>query len=331
MRPNLFRFGTSELSQDAFLCWLLSWADDRCKSTNQILHGLGAKFIDAIYSKAKAQPPMQPLNIEIRKQEGGIDILCIVNGESAVLIEDKVGTKQHSDQLPRYKDHVLSLGFSAEKAVPVYIQTGDQSDYGDVEKHGYAVVERRDVLTVLESPEGSAACKGSDIVFDFTSYLRQIENDVRSYATLPVANWSWNSWKGFYAGIQRELADGSWDYVPNASGGFLGFWWHWCGDAHCEQYLQLEQEKFCFKICVPDMPKRSELRGYWHRKIAWEGQKHGLKVKRPGRFGNGKFMTVAILDDDYRITDRRGLLDLGETTSLIHRAEAVLDACVAST
>ena len=26
-RPNLFAFGRSELSQDAFLCWLLAWAD----------------------------------------------------------------------------------------------------------------------------------------------------------------------------------------------------------------------------------------------------------------------------------------------------------------
>jgi len=25
--PNLFRFATSELSQDAFICWLASWAD----------------------------------------------------------------------------------------------------------------------------------------------------------------------------------------------------------------------------------------------------------------------------------------------------------------
>ena len=24
--PNLFKFATSELSQDAFICWLLSWA-----------------------------------------------------------------------------------------------------------------------------------------------------------------------------------------------------------------------------------------------------------------------------------------------------------------
>lgn len=25
--PNIFDFATSELSQDAFLCWLIAWAD----------------------------------------------------------------------------------------------------------------------------------------------------------------------------------------------------------------------------------------------------------------------------------------------------------------
>jgi hypothetical protein len=27
MEPNLFNYATSELSQDAFICWLIAWAD----------------------------------------------------------------------------------------------------------------------------------------------------------------------------------------------------------------------------------------------------------------------------------------------------------------
>nr|WP_260390277.1 hypothetical protein [Ornithobacterium rhinotracheale] len=30
-KPNLFQYATSELSQDAFLCWLIAWADAREK------------------------------------------------------------------------------------------------------------------------------------------------------------------------------------------------------------------------------------------------------------------------------------------------------------
>lgn len=26
-KPNIFNFATSELSQDAFICWIISWFD----------------------------------------------------------------------------------------------------------------------------------------------------------------------------------------------------------------------------------------------------------------------------------------------------------------
>jgi hypothetical protein len=32
MKPNIFKYATSELSQDAFICWLLAWAKDENKS-----------------------------------------------------------------------------------------------------------------------------------------------------------------------------------------------------------------------------------------------------------------------------------------------------------
>ncbi len=326
MRPNLFSFATSELSQDAFLCWLLSWADCKYISTNVALHRVGIQLLNLIYSKAGVQPPTQFSSVEILKQKAGIDILCIVNEDTVVLIEDKVGTKQHSDQLARYKDYVSKTWSAIDKIILIYLQTGDQSDYSEVKKHGYIVFGRNDALKILESQEGAAANQGSDICSDFSSYLREIENDVQSYAALPFAKWSWNSWKGFYTRLQEELNHGDWDYVPNPSGGFLGFWWHFRGDPHCEQYLQLEMEKFCFKIWVADKSKRAELRNFWHSKLIKESHVHGLKLKRPDRFGNGEYMTVAVLAQEYRSTNAQGVLDLCETCTLIRKAEALLDA-----
>jgi hypothetical protein len=37
-RPNLFSYATSELSQDAFICWLLSWASLEYKDVDGQLH-----------------------------------------------------------------------------------------------------------------------------------------------------------------------------------------------------------------------------------------------------------------------------------------------------
>ncbi len=185
MRPNLFWYATSELSQDAMLWWFLSWADKKQKSEDPNIHKVGIAFIDSIYEKTSIKAPSIYESIEIRQQDGGIDILCIVNGDTAIIIEDKVGTKQHSEQLPRYKEYVSKLKFPADKILSIYLQTRDQSDYREVEKHGYMVYERQTLLKVLESVAGNAACEKSDILSSYTCYLRKIENDVQSFRKLP--------------------------------------------------------------------------------------------------------------------------------------------------
>ena len=331
MRPNLFQFATSELSQDAFLCWLLSWADAEHGKECHYLNMVSKNLLTLIYQRANAKLPTEFSTVEVRKQDGNIDILCIVNCETAILIEDKVGTKQHSDQLARYKDHVFNkLGFTADKVIPVYIQTGDQSDYHEVSKHGYLVLERRDLLNILEADSGKAAKEKSDILGDFSDNMRRIENEVQSFLTLPPKKWSWNSWKGFYTSLQNTLQDGNWDYVANPSGGFLGFWWYFDGTNEFELYLQLEQEKFCFKILVNDDEKRRGLREYWHKQIVLKCPDHGLKVKRPDRFGNGKYMTVAILEQEFRVIDGNGLINMNETLKIIQSAQSVLDDCLST-
>jgi hypothetical protein len=127
MTPNLFDFATSELSQDAFLCWLLSWARPAHRETHPALHAVARALLDDCYRRAGARLPEHLSSLEIRRQDGGIDILCIVNAEWAILIEDKAGTQQHSGQLARYQQHVIDkLGFPVERIISVYLQSGDQ-------------------------------------------------------------------------------------------------------------------------------------------------------------------------------------------------------------
>ena len=79
MLPNLFYFATSELSQDAVLCWLLSWADMKHKESHPHLHDVAKDLISLIYRRAKVEVPIDFSSIDIRKQDGGIDVLCIIN------------------------------------------------------------------------------------------------------------------------------------------------------------------------------------------------------------------------------------------------------------
>ena len=328
MNPNLFAFATSELSQDAILCWLLSWADADSGKTRPDLQWVGRAFLTAIYQRANIPVPEAYATVEVRKQDGGIDILGIVNGKTAILIEDKTGTKQHSEQLPRYRTHARKLGFADDCVIPVYIQTGDQSDCREVAKQGYLVLERRDLLNVMESDAGKTARRTSDILDDFSKHLRLIEDDVQSFQSTPPSAWSWNAWKGFYTHLQSAIQDGNWDYVANPAGGFLGFWWHFGGKGDVELYLQLEQGQFCFKIAVGEAADRRGLRDQWHKQVIENCTRHGIVAKRPGRFGSGQYMTVAILDHVFPVVKSNGLVDMEETLKVIQSAQCVVDDCL---
>lgn len=335
MLPNLFKYATSELSQDAFLCWFLSWLDPKYSVTEPLLNRISNNFINLIlglsyhYGYTNHSIPMQINSVEIQKQKANIDILCIINGDTPILIEDKTGTQQHSDQLSRYKELLVQMGFQIKKAIFVYIQTGDQSNYREIVQNNYCLVKRQHLLEIFESEAGKQACLKSDILRDFARYLQEIEEDVQSYANKPLKDWYKNSnlWRGFYSALQYRFLDGEWDYVPNPSGGFLGFWWHQVFDGKCIQYLQLEEDKLCFKIDVEKHEERAELRNFWYDKIKEKSQNFGLTIKRPKRFGNGQYMTVAILDQEYRVVNCNQILDIEETIKILNESAKLLDAC----
>lgn len=201
--PNLFKFATSELSQDAFICWLISWADqdyqagdDKHKALNKIATSVLALF----FKKAGNSLPSRIDKIVVKRQVNNIDVLCIINDIYCVLIEDKVGSLQHSDQLVRYKQFMLNghaQTFTEDKIIPIYLQTHDQSNYKAVLKDGFYPVTRRDLLDLFNS-EQNAALQESDIYSDYHNYLQSIEEAVQSFKSQPVKEWKKRAWIGFF-------------------------------------------------------------------------------------------------------------------------------------
>jgi hypothetical protein len=43
--PNIFNFATSELSQDAFIAWLLTWANKEYEGIDKNLHACATDFV----------------------------------------------------------------------------------------------------------------------------------------------------------------------------------------------------------------------------------------------------------------------------------------------
>ena len=254
-RPNLFEYATSELSQDAFLCWLLKWADPGCRILSEALHEAGVDLIRLLSDEKQDKLPTRINSVKVVKQHEHIDVLCKINenGEdrTAILIEDKKGTQQHSEQLPRYKE-LVKTKFPEDRILPVYVQTGDQSDYSEVCKHGYAVIRRRDLLDVLEKHK--MARQESDILDGFLQHLRLIEDEVQSWKTTEPQDWKSVAWKGFYMELQSKTSlGGDWGDVSNPEGGFLGYWFG-AGTplGGAKLYLQIERGELCFRISVEE-------------------------------------------------------------------------------
>ena len=333
-RPNLFDYATSELSQDAFLCWLLKWADPACQRFSEALHEAGVDLIRLLSAKKKKRLPKRINSVEVFKQYGNkeygyIDVLCKINEDdddrTAILIEDKKGAQEHSNQLQRYIE-LVKKEFPEDRILPVYVQTEDQSDYNEVRKHGYAVICRPDLLDELE--KHTKARQESDVLDGFLQCLSRIEDDVQSWKSTEPQDWQWNAWKGFYMELQSKLG-GGWGYVPNQAGGFLGCWFgDWAPVGGAESYLQIEQGELCFRISVEGGADRRALRGYWHRAFMVRCEEEEIYAHKPARFGYGNTMTVVEVEPDHWLMVRDGRVDVAATVARLEKCLGVVKDCV---
>lgn len=318
MNPNIFRWASSELSQDAFICWLLSWGNYR---ESVELYETARLFIKRLTNGAIIDFE----KIQLKKQYKSIDILCIVDEKKVILIEDKVHTKHHGNQLERYYA-LLEQQYLKEDIYPVYFKTGDQSNYRQVEAAGYLAFLRSDFLEVLEFGYGKGIT--NEIFLDFHTHLKGMDLSVQSYLSLPVNEWHWDSWKGFYSALQNEIGEGEWDYVPQMNGGFLGFWWkfYWKqlrDTVGYEYYLQLEHGKFCFKLSPEKREDAEETRAHFRSLLYAKAREYGIEVYQNGRIGT--WMTAAALSQPYIKTKDDGLLDMQATVANIRKVEKMFN------
>ncbi len=209
--PNLFKYATKELSQDAFICWLLAWADKLYKEDD--LHDVGMRFLRSILIKFNLQSVIEVESIEIRQQYKRIDILCLINttlkevrkshqppaNSLAIIIEDKVGAGLTGDQLNRYFQCISNLGFNENQILRIYLRTKDLLNLSEIEKANYKAFTREDFLTVLQTYTGP-----NHILNDFKSYWGKIEKDTVTFQDTEYSAWDNNSWMGFYRTLKTS-------------------------------------------------------------------------------------------------------------------------------
>ena len=222
-RPNLFNFATSELSQDAFLCYLSSFAKEEYKD-NIEEYNLANKFLKEILEKCNIKD-IKIESIDIRKQYLNIDVLLIINKKYYIIIEDKIHACEGDNQVNRYYKK-LSNEVQSENIKTVYLKTGDESYSNLIGKGVNCLYLRKDMLKLKESYKGK-----NIIINDYFSNLQNMQDiqDNFKNKNLKTDVLNWCEIIGFYNALDNEFSKNilpynlgfNWEYVANQNGGFM--------------------------------------------------------------------------------------------------------------
>lgn len=291
-RNNIFNFATSELSQDAFICWLCNWVnfdDNDLSEDEKKLKELAIDFIEKMLGEK-----LGDRKVNIKRQYQKIDVLLEIQNKTEfiekipvvdmyVIIEDKVGTGLHSNQQKTYRDIISEknekYNRSRAKIKVVYYKICDEDNMERLKEEGIDIIfERKDMLALLEKYKNSF---NNILVEDYYNYLNNIEKDVNSYIDKKLEDWNSNCYIGFFKELKNEKnllehaigrqKDCSWGYVNNSSGGFMGMWWFPLSEEKINKltetsdediYLQIEQYNqkniIAIKYSVPKKNKNNK-------------------------------------------------------------------------
>lgn len=320
-RPNLFRIATKELSQDGFLTWLLQWADNSNAAFNRELNEAGKDFVRLLLGKDSSYDVD---SVSAERQWCNIDIWADVNGTEAIIIEDKTDTSEHDNQLERYKEIAEEeCRKNGQTLRCVYLKTGNESlsVEKEIEKRGYVIIHRSDVLNTLIRHSVD-----SDIYNDFIDSLRQIEQETNAYQTVDNIYNSWKTCEGFYIRLQKELDEWSdWRYVPNASGGFMGFFYHWNESSlFPEVYIQIENGEPEIRLVIKVAGEGITTEDlYSALNIVREiGREEGITIDKPNRYRAGSTSTLAVVSGAF---NDETPFSIESFVNTLHALERVVD------
>lgn len=319
-KPNIFDYATSELSQDAMFSWIIKWADDTFMSADAEMCQIGKNMV-SLFSGIESH---QIHTIDVGRQWCNIDIWVEINDDSFLTIEDKTGTSIHDDQLNRYKS-IVEKEYSGKRdnLYFAYVKTGNEPDTvrQEIEAQGYKSINRQDILSVLNKYKGA-----NPILIDYRQHLQNIENATNGYKLLPVSQWEWYEWQGFYKELEKNIKVENWDYVANPNGGFLGLWWNFIPNDEVQMYLQFEESKLCIKIEYDGEDNRSDIRWKYYCKLIEEAKKANIHIEKPIRFGAGTYMTIGIVPTEVLFGDKQ--INMSELLLKLQKLENLVKACM---
>ena len=175
--PNIFDFATKELSQDAVICWLVACARDAEGHHRQ----RGLDFVAALAGHCLDRPGGHRITevAEPRLQYSRIDVYFQARVDGSLVsfvVEDKVGTRMHGDQLDRYREAVQDDKLDEDQILLIYFKTGYVYDdeRAEAKDAGFKVFELKDMLRFLrQQPVGN----DHEILRQYRDRLERLEEE----------------------------------------------------------------------------------------------------------------------------------------------------------
>ena len=234
MEPNIFDYATSELSQDAFICYMATFGKEIYKKEFPAEYKMAHSFLKMCGIDEKEEIS------EIKRQYKHIDVL-IVTTSYLLIIEDKTYTNQHNDQIIRYvtalKDNPISSG---RKIKVCYLKTMDYvRSYESTNKNvlpqcDCCSLRRKDMLDLLKTnPE-------NNLIFEsFYNRFYSIEKRIKNCDDDEIKTWCKEKWFDYLSTVLAGY-DFNIVWVNNARGGFYACYFDTVKCGKGEDYKQIE-------------------------------------------------------------------------------------------
>lgn len=316
--PNIFEYATSELSQDAVICWLLEWANPVNEQFDPALHSYGKTFLTSLLEKCDETCPDQLISVKIYKQYKNIDVLLVINDNHCIVIEDKTNTAEHSDQLQRYKQQIESE-FNDHRMSFIYFKTGVQLDYSSVKTAGYSVYTAYDFIDSFKTEENQLPV---GILRDYYQHLKCMIEETRSYESILVKDWSDTTWNGFFTELSKHYEGFNLSGYASSKGCY--FYWQEYEQLSLGSYLRISQKTRKLSIKLESKAKGLNFDDVnKFRESVFNSDTANIlgKGKKSGKINT----TLANYHEDFPSVTATGLLDMTQTKSAIKRCIDILD------
>ena len=336
-RPNIFAISSKELSQDAFLTWLLQWSDPKFNEVDPVLHQCGLDFLHMVLEE-NSQSGKTIDSVVAGRQWEKIDVWAKIfysDGTKVFLmIEDKVASLEHGNQLDRYqKTAQEKWGKEGFEIKCCYFKIVGESMFSlkTVMDRGYRVISRGDIRACLESYRDGS----HHILLDFIDYLDALE-----YAHMQFENsipFEWQpktlAWVGLFQFIEKEMSIHTWHWVNNLSGGFwnLCLTWEYWNDCF-PVYVQIEEKRICYKIALGEretvldnsLTEINDVHKFVFQQLMAFAAERGVRyIVRPNRVAyNGDYRTLAVINQKDWCSDINLPLDKEE---VVGNLNAIVD------